>query len=122
MVESILAYVPLISATVVSALLALGFFNFSMARKNIQRQSEQQIASLRLQSEQQIYSRIMETRLRLENTEEFTRMAKESPMFIERFALVDRPSDYYTIASFIDLFEYVFRLSQMQMIDAVKVL
>jgi hypothetical protein len=111
--------VPLISATVVSGLLALAFFNFSIARKNMQRQSEQQIANLKMQSEQQIYSRIMEARLKLENTEEFTNMAKESSIFMERFALVDRPSEYYTIISFLDLFEYVFRLNEMQMIDSV---
>jgi hypothetical protein len=119
MVDYLLPYVPLISATVVSGLLALAFFNFSIARKNMQRQSEQQIANLKMQSEQQIYSRIMEARLKLENTEEFTNMAKESSIFMERFALVDRPSEYYTIISFLDLFEYVFRLNEMQMIDSV---
>lgn len=119
MVEYLLPYVPLISATVVSGLLALAFFNFSIARKNMQRQSEQQITNLKMQSEQQIYSRIMEARLKLENTEEFTNMAKESSIFMERFALVDRPSEYYTIISFLDLFEYVFRLNEMQMIDSV---
>ncbi len=39
----------------------------------------------------QIYSRIMDARIRLENTETFTNMAKESPIFAERFALVDTP-------------------------------
>jgi hypothetical protein len=85
----------------------------------MQRQIEQQIANSKIQSEQQIYSRIMEARLKLENTEEFTNMAKESSIFMERFALVDRPSEYYTIISFLDLFEYVFRLNEMQMIDSV---
>ena len=61
--------------------------------------------SLKIQSEQQIYSRITEVRLRLENTEEFTKMAMESPIFVERFASVDRLSEYYTIISFLDLFE-----------------
>jgi hypothetical protein len=85
----------------------------------MQRQIEQQIANSKIQREQQIYSRIMEARLKLENTEEFTNMAKESSIFMERFALVDRPSEYYTIISFLDLFEYVFRLNEMQMIDSV---
>ena len=51
----------------------------------MQRQSEQQIAKLKIQSEQEIYSRIMEARLKLENTEEFTKMASESSVFRERF-------------------------------------
>jgi hypothetical protein len=85
----------------------------------MQRQIEQQITNSKIQREQQIYSRIMEARLKLENTEEFTNMAKESSIFMERFALVDRPSEYYTIISFLDLFEYVFRLNEMQMIDSV---
>jgi len=85
----------------------------------MQRESEQQIANLKMQTEQQIYSRIIEARLKLQNTEEFTKMAKESAVFMERFALVDSPSEYYTIVSFLDLFEYVFRLNEMQIIDEV---
>ena len=57
--------------------------------------------------------------MKLQNTEEFTKMAKESAVFMECFALVDSPSEYYTIVSFLDLFEYVFRLNEMQMIDEV---
>lgn len=117
MVESILAYVPLISATIVSGLFLFAVFNFSITRKNLQRQSEQQIANLKMQNEQQINSRIMEARLKLENTEEFTKMANESPIFKERFALVDSPTEYYTIVSFFDLFEYVFHLNKTNMID-----
>lgn len=119
MVELFLQYLPLISATIISGLLVLALFNFSITRKNLQRQTEQQIASLKVQTEQQIYSRIMDVRLKLENTEDFTKMASESPLFIERFSLVDSPSQYYTIVSFLDLFEYVFRLNHMQMIDKV---
>jgi len=119
MVETILAYLPLISATIVSGLFVLAFFNFSMARKNMQNQNEQQVSNLKMQTEQQIYSRIIDARLNLEKTEEFTRMAGESPVFKERFALVDKPSDYYTIVSFLDLFEYVFRLNEIQMIDKI---
>jgi len=119
MVESILAYVPIISAIIVSGLLILGFINFSNARKNLQRQSDQQISNLKMQNEQQIYSRILEARLKLENTDEFTKMASESPVFKDRFALVDRPSEYYVVVSFLDLFEYVFHLNRTQMIDSV---
>jgi hypothetical protein len=109
----------LISVAIVSGLLVFAFFNFSISRKNMQRQSEQQIANLKIQNEQEIYSRIIEARLKLENTEEFTKMASESEVFRERFALVDSPSEYYTIVSFLDLFEYVFRLNEMQMIDKI---
>ena len=83
----------------------------------MQNQNEQQISNLKRQTEQQIYSRIIDARLKLEKTEEFTRMANESPVFKERFALVEQPSDYYTIVSFLDLFEYVYRLNEVQMID-----
>jgi len=119
MVEYLLPYIPVISAIIVLGILTLAILNFSIAKKNMQRQGEQQIANLKIQSEQQIYSRIMEARLKLENTEEFTNMAQESPIFKERFALVDKPSEYYTIVSFLDLFEYVFRLNKTQMIDSV---
>lgn len=117
MVESILAYTPLITATIVSGLFILGFLNFTIARKNLQRQTEQQITNLKMQNEQQIYSRILEARLRLENTQEFTKMASDSPIFKERFALVDSPSEYYTVVSFLDLFEYVFHLKKQEMIN-----
>jgi hypothetical protein len=89
MVDTILTYLPLISATIVSGLFVLAFFNFSMARKNMQKQNEQQVSNLKMQTEQQIYSRIIDARLNLEKTEEFTRMAGESPVFKERFALVE---------------------------------
>ncbi len=46
---------------------------------------------MRREAEEQIYARIMEARIRLENTETFTKMAQESPIFAERFALVDTP-------------------------------
>ena len=119
MLESILQFVPLMSIIIVSGLLVFAFINFSITRKNMQRQSEQQITNLKIQNEQEIYSRIIEARLKLENTEEFTKMASESNIFRERFALVDSPSEYYTIVSFLDLFEYVFRLNETQMIDGI---
>lgn len=81
-----MTYVPLVSLSVVAGLFVMALVNFSTMRKNIQRQGEQQVKSLQLQSEQQIYSRIMDARLKLENTEVFTRMATESPIFQARFA------------------------------------
>jgi len=73
---------------------------------------------MRNQSEQQIFARIIEARLKLENTEAFTNMAKESKFFVERFALVDNPTEYYIIQAFLDLFGYLFRLKETKMIDA----
>jgi hypothetical protein len=70
-----LTYVPLISATIVSGLFIMALLNFSTVRKNLQKQSEQQMKNLKVQSEQEIYSRIMDARLKLENTEVFTKMA-----------------------------------------------
>ena len=117
MAKSILQYLPLFSAIIIFSILILAFFNFSITRRNLQRQTEQQIASLMMKTEQQIYSRIMDVRLKPENTKQFTKMAGESTLFKERFCLVDNLSEYYTIVSFLDLFEYVYHLNEMQMID-----
>jgi hypothetical protein len=73
--------------------------------------------SMRIQSEQQIYARIIETRMRLENTEAFTKMAKESEMFAERLALVDNPDEYYTVIAYLDLLEFLFYLYETKMMD-----
>ncbi len=87
--DSFLAYVPLISLVIVAGLFVVAIVNFSIVRKNMQKQNEQWIKNLKMQSEQQIYSRIMDVRLKLENTETFTKMAKESTVFVERFSLVE---------------------------------
>lgn len=83
----------------------------------MQMQIEQQMKSLKAQSEHQIYSRIMDARLKLESTETFTKMAEESPIFAQRFTVVDSPDEYYIIVSFLDLFEFLFRLNKRDMID-----
>jgi hypothetical protein len=120
MVQPILDYVPLISIAVASALLIMAFVRFSHARMNSEKQSKYQMDNLRIQNEQQIYAKIMDIRLKLESTPEFTEMARESPTFVERFALVDNnPNEYYTISAFLDLFEYVFYLKKMYMIEDV---
>lgn len=103
---SVLDYVPIISAMIFAGLLAVSLLQFSTVRKN-----------MRMQSEQQIYARIMDARTRLENTEAFTRMAKDSPLFAERFGLVDSPEEYYTIVAFLDIFEFVFRLNKTKTLD-----
>jgi hypothetical protein len=109
--------VPLISLTIVVGLFVVALVNFSTVRKNMQKQSEQQIKNLKIQREQQIYSRIMDARLKLESTESFTKMAKESPIFAERFSVVDSPEEYYIVVAFLDLFEFLFRLNKRDMID-----
>ena len=67
---------------------------------------------------EQIYARIMDARIRLENTETFTKMAKESPIFADRFAVVDTPQEYYTVISIIDLIEFLYGLNKTNMINA----
>jgi hypothetical protein len=81
--DSFLMYVPAISLTIVVGLFVVALVNFLTARKNMQKQSEQQI-----------YSRIMDARLKLESTESFTKMAKESPIFADRFSVVDSPQEF----------------------------
>ena len=115
--DSFLTYVPFISVAIIAGLFIMALVNFSTLRKSMQRQSEQQIKNLKMQTEQQIYSRIMDARLKLESTETFTKMAKESPIFAERFTLVDSPDEYYVIVAFLDLFEFIFRLNKRDMID-----
>lgn len=115
--DSFLIYVPLISVAIVAGLFVMALMNFSTIRKNMRTQNEQQMKSLKTQSEQQIYSRIMDARLKLESTEIFTKMAKESPIFAERFTVVDSPDEYYVIVAFLDLFEFLFRLNKKDMID-----
>jgi mannose/fructose/N-acetylgalactosamine-specific phosphotransferase system component IID len=95
--------VPLISVAIVTGLFVMALMNFSTIRKNMQMQIEQQMKTLKAQSEQQIYSRIMDARLKLESTETFTKMAEESPIFSERFIVVDSPDEYYIIVAFLDL-------------------
>ena len=64
---------------------------------------------MRIQSEQQIYARKIESRMKLENTEAFTKIEIENPLFAERLALVDNPDKYYTIFSYLDLIEFLFQ-------------
>jgi hypothetical protein len=104
--DSFLTYMPFVSVAIVAGLFIMALVNFSILRKSMQ-----------MQSEQQIYSRIMEARLKLESTETFTKMAKESPIFAERFAVVDSPDEYYIIVAFLDLFELLFHLNKRDMID-----
>ncbi len=103
---TILEFVPLISAAIFAGLLGVSLWQFSIVRKN-----------MRAQTEQQIYASILQLRTKLEDTEVFTNMAKESELYRERFSLVNNPSEYYTVVAFHDLLEYIFRLHKTEMID-----
>ncbi len=103
---TILEFVPLISAAIFAGLLGVSLWQFSIVRKN-----------MRAQTEQQIYASILQLRTKLEDTDVFTNMAKESEQYRERFSLVSSPSEYYTVVAFHDLLEYIFRLHKTEMID-----
>ena len=56
----------IITVGILASLLGLSLLQFSLVKK-----------SLRVQSEQQMYARVIESRMKLENTEAFTKMAKK---------------------------------------------
>src|SRR5215831_3205645 len=100
--------IPLVgSGMVLGGLLSISILQLPTIRRNMRREAVEQI-----------YARIMEARMRLENTETFTNMAKESSIFADRFAVVDTPQEYYTVMSFIDLIEFLYGLNKTNMIDA----
>ena len=71
----------------------------------------------RFEGEYQLYARILDARTKLQNTDIFTRMAKESSLYSERFKLVEEPKEYYTIISLIDTIEFIYRINKKKMID-----
>jgi hypothetical protein len=97
---------PIITIGILAALFGMSLLQFSSLKR-----------SMRIQSEQQIYARVIETRMKLENTEAFTRIAKENELFAERLALVDSPDEYYTVVAFLDLIEFLFYLYKTKMMD-----
>lgn len=70
----------------------------------------------RFEGEYQLYSRILDARTKLQNTQVFINMAKESSLYAERFTLVE-PAEYYTIISLIDTIEFIYRINKKKMID-----
>ena len=96
----------IISAGILASLSVWSLLQISLVKK-----------SMRIQSEQQIYARIIESRMKLENTEAFTKIAEENPLFAERLALVDNPDEYYTIVSYLDLLEFLFHQYNTKMMD-----
>ena len=71
----------------------------------------------RFEGEYQLYARMLDARTKLQNTDIFTNMAKESPLYSERFKLVEEPKEYYTIISLIDTIEFIYRINKKKMID-----
>src|SRR6476660_7038823 len=96
----------IVSAGILATLSVWSLLQISLVKK-----------SMRIESEQQIYARIIETRMKLENTEAFTKMAKENKMFAERLALVDSSDEYYTVIAYLDLIEFLFYLHTTKMIE-----
>lgn len=103
---SFFEYIPLVSSLIFTGILLISILQFSNVRKNMQ-----------IQSEQQIYTKVIEARLKLENTNTFTNMAMQSPLFRKRFLIVDTPEEYYISVAFLDLFEFMFRLHKTKTID-----
>ena len=96
----------IITVGILAALFGMSLLQFSSVK-----------GSIRIQSEQQIYARVIETRMKLENTEAFTKMAKENQLFAERLALVDSPDEYYTVVAYLDLIEFLFHQYNTKMMD-----
>ena len=66
----------------------------------------------RFEGEYQLYARMLDARTKLQNTDIFTKMAKESSLYAERFKIVEEPKEYYTIISLTDTIEFINRNSQ----------
>ena len=71
----------------------------------------------RFEGEYQLYARMLDARTKLQNTDIFTKMAKESSLYAERFKIVEEPKEYYTIISLIDTIEFIYKIKKKKMID-----
>lgn len=71
----------------------------------------------RFEGEYQLYARMLDARTKLQNTDIFTKMAKESSLYAERFKIVQEPKEYYTIIALIDTIEFIYRINKKKMID-----
>lgn len=100
-------YLELIIVGILTCILAISLWQFSTVKKE-----------MRIQAQQQTYARIIEARLNLEKTETFTKMAKESRVFAERFSTVDNPDEYYTAVAFLDLFEFLYLMNKTKTIES----
>src|SRR5574338_755617 len=100
-------YLEIIIVGILASILTISLWQFSTVKKE-----------MRIQTQQQTYAKIVEARLNLEKTETFTKMAKESPLFAERFSVVDNPDEYYVTVAFLDLFEFLYLMSKTNTIEA----
>lgn len=105
--ESLSDYLSIIIVVVLSTILTISIWQFRLVKQE-----------LRVQTVNQIYSKLMEARLNLERTTAFTKMAQDSPLFLERFKLVDTPDEYYIIVALLDLFEFLHSMNKSKMIES----
>jgi hypothetical protein len=80
--ESLSDYLSIIIVVILSTILTISVWQFRLVKQE-----------LRMQTAHQVYSKLIETRLNLEKTTSFTKMAQDSPLFLERFGIVDSPEE-----------------------------
>lgn len=100
-------YLELVIVGILTSILAISLWQFSTVKKEV-----------RIQTQQQTYAKIVEARLNLEKTETFTKMAKESKVFADRFSTVDNPDEYYMAVAFLDLFEFLHLMNKTKTIES----
>lgn len=100
-------YLELVIVGILTSILAISLWQFSTVKKE-----------MRIQTQQQTYAKIVEARLNLEKTETFTKMAKESRVFADRFSIVDNPDEYYMAVAFLDLFEFLHLMNKTKTIES----
>lgn len=100
-------YLELVIVGILTSILAISLWQFSTVKKE-----------MRIQTQQQTYAKIVEARLNLEKTETFTKMAKESRVFADRFSIVDNPDEYYMAVAFLDLFEFLYLMNKTKTIES----
>ena len=104
--ESLSDYLSIIIVVILSTILTISVWQFRLVKRE-----------LRIQTSQQIYSRLIETRMNLEKTTSFTKIAQDSPLFLERFGIVDTPEEYYTIVALLDLFEFLHSMHKSKILE-----
>ncbi len=104
--ESLSDYLSIIIVVILSTILTISVWQLRLVKRE-----------LRIQTSQQIYSRLIETRMNLEKTTSFTKIAQDSPLFLERFGIVDTPEEYYTIVALLDLFEFLHSMHKSKILE-----
>jgi len=99
-------YLELVIVGILTSILVISLWQFSTVKKE-----------MRIQTQQNTYAKIVEARLNLEKTETFTKMAKESRVFADRFSTVDNPDEYYMAVAFLDLFEFLHLMNKTKTIE-----